>query len=167
MLRNDSPSLTVLHRRCHPDSSDRLRQGSHRVPMLWKVVGSLLAAPFCIVSTTKGRCLCATLLFSWRSVFHHWPMSFAVDLLGLFEHLRSLYEPIRSLLWTDPIEARICSNVIRASFELPVFKGQPLTYCVSCQSPSLIPWVPCNAVLTFLQMFTGQIAASFIPGDIC
>jgi hypothetical protein len=38
-----------------------------------------------------------------------------------------------------PRKARMSSNGTRASFELPVCKGLPLTYCVSGQHPIFPP----------------------------
>jgi hypothetical protein len=64
-------------------------------------------------------------------------------------------------------EARICSNGIRASFELPVFKGLPLTYCVSLHPSIFPPWVPCNFRWHLFPVVGTSRDGVRICGNIC
>lgn len=121
------------------------------VPTPWELRRNVVGLGLSLPSTVKGRCLQPFLRSSRCSMIAARALSFAVDQSRRFEHLRSLFGPIRALPWTLCFQARIGSNYIRSSFELSVFKGHPSTYCVYPHSSIFPPWVPCNPFATCFQ----------------
>jgi hypothetical protein len=102
---------------------------SHKVATLWELVGTLWEPVFHYRAPLRGD-VCTIFMLA-LSVHGH--RSAYVIRSGPAVTVRA--DPVfvradSSSPWDTVIEARICSNAFRPSFELPFFKGHPLTYCV-------------------------------------